>query len=93
VAFQHRPSVATWIMPVPFRQAAAAAPVAPSILDRSRSRIVAMEKEEIVDAVVKEMKQKEEAYKGQIQKKEEEFACELKRKEEEIERLKALLSK
>eukprot|EP00435_Cladocopium_sp_Y103_P047466 s2330_g13.t5 len=76
--FQHKPSVATWLNAVPLRKAA---PVPPSILDRSRSRIVAMEKEEIVDAVVKEMKQKEQ-----------EFASELHKKDEEIARLKALLS-
>jgi len=67
--------------------------VPPSILDRSHSRIVAMGKEEIVEAVVKEIRQKEQAFECQIKKKEEEFASELQRKDEEIARLKALLSK
>jgi len=88
--FQHKPSVATWLNAVPLRKAA---PVPPSILDRSHSRIVAMGKEEIVEAVVQEIRQKEEAFECQIKKKEEEFASELQKKDEEIARLKALLSK
>ncbi|CAK9023599.1 unnamed protein product [Durusdinium trenchii] len=88
--FQHKPSVATWLSPVIPKANAAAAP---SILERSRSRIVAMGKEELVEAVVKEIKQKEEAFVCEIKKKEQEFASELHKKDEEIARLKALLQK